>query len=288
MSALYGEYDPAVLKRLQKVLLEMLGDFDALCKKHGLRYFAAGGTAIGAVRHQGMIPWDDDIDVSLLRGDFEKFRAVAETEYGDKYYLLDARSHPAYPLPTTRWCLRGTAFHEECMKHLDLPFGIFLDIYPFDPIPDDDRAARKQWRKAWFWGKLMTLRQVPRPVLYVRGAKARLTAAACLAGSWVLKVLFRQSFLARKAEGWARKNENGAGCRRAAWMFDTVPYLSVVDAEWAVRTRSVPFDGQTIELGGDCEEYLRRRFGDYMAVPPPDRRHNHPPWKLDFGPWGKE
>lgn len=288
MSALYGEYDPATLKRLQKVLLGMLADFDALCKRHGLRYFAGGGTAIGAVRHGSMIPWDDDIDVNLLRGDFEKFRAVAETEYGDKYYLLDARSHPEYPLPTTRWCLRGTRFHEECMKHLDLPFGIFLDVYPFDPIPDDEKAARRQWRRAWFWGKLMTLRQVPRPVLYTRGGKARLVAAACLVGSFALKFLFRQSFLVHKAQEWTEKNAGGKGMRRAAWMFDTVPYRSVVDMEKVVRTRTVPFDGGTIELGGDCEEYLRRRFGNYMEVPPPDCRHNHPPWKLDFGPWGSE
>ena len=68
-------------------------------------------------------------------------------------------------------------------------------------------------------------------------------------------------------------------------MFDTVPYLSVVDAAASRRTRTVPFDGGTIELAGDCEAYLSRRFGDYMAVPPPDRRHNHPPKELDFGPY---
>lgn len=172
------------------------------------------------------------------------------------------------------------------MKHLGLPFGIFLDIYPFDPIPDDEREARRQWRRAWFWGKLMTLRQVPRPVLYVRGAKARLVDVACRVGSLVLKVLFRQRFLVAKVERWARKSEGRPDCRRMAWMFDTVPFLSVVDAERAVVTRTVPFDGGTIELSVDSQAYLERRFGDYMAVPPPDRRHNHPPWKLDFGPWG--
>ena len=284
---LYRDYDPETLAKLQNVLRMMLGDFDALCKRHGLHYFAGCGTAIDAIRHHGMIPWDDDIDVNLLRGDFEKFRAVAETEYGDKYYLLDTRSFPEYPLPTTRWCLKGTVFHEECMKHLDLPFGIFLDIYPFDPIPDDERAARRQWRRAWFWGKLMTLRQVPAPVLYFRGAKARLATAAFRVGSLALKCLFRQAFLVRKAREWAGKSSGCTQrCRRAAWMFDTTPYLSVVDAAAAVRTRAVPFDGGTIELSEDCGEYLERRFGNYMDLPPPDRRHNHPPWKLDFGPWG--
>lgn len=281
----YCEYKPETLAKLQDILRMILRDFDAMCKKHGLRYFAGGGTAIGALRHGGMIPWDDDIDVYLLRGDFEKFRALAETEYGDKYYLLDARSHPSYPLPTTRWCLTGTVFREECMKHLDLPFGIFLDVYPFDPIPDDDREARRQWRRAWFWGKLMVLRQVPRPSLYIDGAKAKLVAAACLAGSVVLKILFRQRFLVAKVQKWARKSEGRPDCRRVAWMFDQIPFNDFLDAERAVRTRTVPFDGGTIELSDESDEYLRRFYGDYMVVPPPDRRHNHPPWKLDFGPW---
>ena len=285
MSSRYQEYDPETLRRLQRVLRMMLADFDALCRKHGIRYFAGGGTAIGAVRHHGMIPWDDDIDLNLLREDYEKFLSVAETEYGDKYYVLNARKYPGYPLPTTRWCLRGTVFREECMSHLDLPFGIFLDIYAFDPLPDDDRAARRQWRRAWLWGKLLTLRQVPSPVLYVRGFRARLVAAACRIGHAVLKILFRPSFLARKAESWARRSEGRPDCARAAWMFDTVPYLSVVDAGASRRTRSVPFDGGTIELAEDCEDYLARRFGDYMTVPPPDRRHNHPPKALDFGPY---
>lgn len=282
----YCEYEPETLAKLQIILRMILRDFDALCKKHGLRYFAGGGTAIGALRHGGMIPWDDDIDVYLLRGDFEKFRALAETEYGDKYYLLDARSHPSYPLPTTRWCLKGTVFHEECMKHIDLPFGIFLDVYPFDPIPDDEREARRQWRRAWFWGKLMVLRQVPRPSLYIQGAKAKLVAATCRAGSRILKILFRQRFLVAKVQKWARQSEGRADCRRVAWMFDQIPFLDFVDAERAVCTKTVPFDGGTIELSDESDEYLRRFYGDYMAVPPPDRRHNHPPWKLDFGPWG--
>ena len=87
MAASYHDYDPATLARLQALLHEMLADFDALCHKHGLHYFAGGGTAIGALRHGGMIPWDDDIDLNFLRADYERFLEVAEKEYGDKYML---------------------------------------------------------------------------------------------------------------------------------------------------------------------------------------------------------
>lgn len=287
MSEAYREYDRATIEKLQNVLRSMLGDFDALCKKHGLRYFAGGGTAIGALRHGGMIPWDDDIDVCLLRDDYEKFLSLAETEYGDKYYVLNNRTHPDYPLPTTRWCLRGTIYREECMKYLGrVPFGIFLDVCAFDPIPDDDRAARRQWRRAWFWGKLAVLRGVRSPVFYGGGIRARLVAAACFAGHYLLRAATGRRFLAKRAEFWARRSEGKPGCSRAAWMFDTKLYASQVMVEAVRNGRSVPFDGGTIELSADVDAYLRRHFGDYMQIPPPEKRHNHPPRELDFGPFG--
>jgi lipopolysaccharide cholinephosphotransferase len=74
---LYKEYDEKTLHRLQQIELEILRDFDELCTENGLSYFGCGGTAIGAVRHHGMIPWDDDIDVGLLRKDYEKFLRIA-------------------------------------------------------------------------------------------------------------------------------------------------------------------------------------------------------------------
>ena len=285
MAASYRDYDPATLARLQALLHEMLADFDALCHKHGLHYFAGGGTAIGALRHGGMIPWDDDIDLNFLRADYERFLEVAEKEYGDKYYVVNARKYPDYPLMTTRWCLRGTVFREECFRDLDVPLGIFLDIYFFDPIPDDEAKARRQWRRAWLWGKLMILRQVSNPVLFGRGLRRVLLAAACKIGHFVLRVLFRQSYLARKAEEWSRKSEGRPGCARAAWMFDTALYLSVIEAGPAVQARRVPFDGGDVDLAGNCEDYLRAHYGDFMKVPPPEKRHNHPPFELDFGPY---
>lgn len=280
---LYGEYEPEVLKKLQSIERMMLNDFNALCKKYNIMYFAGGGTAIGAVRHQGMIPWDDDIDLNMLRDDYEKFLEVAEKEYGDKYYVLNARNYDGFPSTCTRWCLKGTSFVENCMAGINLPFGIFLDIFCFDPIPDDERLARKQWRRAWFWGKLMTLRDVSTPVLYVYGFKQRVLKIACRIGHIILKCLFSSKFLYKKAEMWARKSENRRDCSRVAYMFDTVPFLSVMDKAKIYPTKTVKFDDVTIEIAANNHEYLKKRFGDYMQLPPEDKRHNHRPDKLDFG-----
>ena len=139
---LYKEYEKEALEKLKQIELEILHDFQDLCERHNIEYFAGGGTAIGAVRHKGIIPWDDDIDVNLLRKDYEKFLKYAELEYSDKYELVNAEKNPLYPLMSTRWMKKGTKFKEECFKDLDIDLGVFLDIYCFDNVPDSDRKMK--------------------------------------------------------------------------------------------------------------------------------------------------
>ena len=285
MSTLYRAYDPAVLKRLQRVQLAMLDDFIALCEKHGIRWWIDFGSAIGALRHGGMVPWDDDIDIGMLREDFEKFLEVSEAEMGDKYYVLDAKRFPEYPLMTARWCLRGTKFREECMAGVDAPFGIFLDLYCYECLADDPKAARRQWWHAWFWGKLMVLRGVGSPVLYFGGIRAALTQAVCRTVHWALRLLVRPETLYRKALGWARKYK-GEETERVFYSFSPTPFLDSIRVDEIFPTVEAPFDGRTVRLQRGADAFLRQGYGDYMTPPPPEGRHNHPPLELDFGGYG--
>ena len=93
-----GEYDQKTLKKLQAVEFEVFQKFQQICRKYDLPYFAAGGTAIGAVRHKGFIPWDDDIDVCMLRKDYERFLDVAPQELGDGFDLLTIENTDGYVL----------------------------------------------------------------------------------------------------------------------------------------------------------------------------------------------
>ena len=86
-------YEPEVLKKLQDTELSMLKDFMELCDSHGLLYFGIGGTGIGALRHQGFIPWDDDIDIAMPRRDFEKFLRLAKKKWQGKYYILNNKTN---------------------------------------------------------------------------------------------------------------------------------------------------------------------------------------------------
>lgn len=284
---LYREYDDNTLKTLQSIQLMMLRDFDALCRKNGIDYFAVGGTAIGVVRHKGFIPWDDDIDLGLLRKDYNRFLEIADGAYNGKYRLLTAEADPKYPLMTCRWTLTGTVFREECMKNLDCDFGIFLDLYSFEYIPENERAMRRQWLEAWFWGKLLVMYWVRRPSLYFAGLRAKLAYAVCTAGYYGLRLLrIRPHYLHRKAKE-ATTRYSGTETDRIAYMFDPKPFLSILRISDIFPMKRAVFGGVEINIPGNIDGYLSLRYGDYMTLPPEGRRHNHPPSELDFGKYAK-
>ena len=280
---LYKEYDKETLTLLQNIELEILHDFQKLCNDHDIKYFAGGGTAIGAVRHKGFIPWDDDIDVNLLRSDYEKFLKYAEQEYSDKYILMNTEINPLYPLMSTRWMKKGTKFKEESLKDLDIDLGIFLDIYCFDNVPDDNKLMEKQARKVWFLNKLMILKAVKKPVLYYTGFRARLVSLICLIGHYILNILPFSNKCIYNTIKKELVQYNHIETQRVAYYFDPTPYTSIIKKSDIFPTYEEKFEDGNIQMAKHVEKYLSRRFGNYMELPPENKRHNHPPYIFDLG-----
>mgnify|MGYP000388150720 FL=1 len=100
-------YEPEVLKQLQGEILSILDDFIRICEDYHLEYFGIAGTGIGALRHKGFIPWDDDIDIAMPRRDFERLLRIVEKKMSDRYLVLNAERYPNYPLMTTRLVKKG-------------------------------------------------------------------------------------------------------------------------------------------------------------------------------------
>lgn len=281
-------YEPEVLAHLQKLEMSILKDFDAICRKYHLTYWGFCGTGIGALRHQGFIPWDDDIDISMPRRDFNRFCKILEREMGDKYYLLNAAHNINYPLSNTRLCLRGTEFREYALKDVDCPWGIFIDIYPLDNAADDPIRFYTQMWSSWFWGKMMILRAVPRPYLYIDGWLAKMVTAACVATHHGMKVLgISKEWLYRKRETALRKY-NKKKTRRMTFFCDPKPYTNTFDRAKTYPLRYFRFEDVDMPFPNNVEELLTKMFGDYMTMPPVEKRKTHYPYKLDFGPYPME
>lgn len=279
----YIEYEPAVLKKLQAVEKEMLNDFVFACDKYGIDYFGVGGTAIGAVRHGGMIPWDDDIDIGYRRRDESKIINAVKSEFGDKYWFANPRLTPGFPYVPTHMCMTGTEFVEKAFDE-SYESGIFLDLYPFDDAYSDSRMMKKQGLKAWFWGKLYVLYFASRPILYFGGAKATAVRILCRLGNRLMHFLKLDpiKFYERAVSAAGDCEKRGGESDKIAWFFDPKPFSSLIDFDCVFPTKKIMFDGMEVRFPGRVEKYLEARYGDFMKLPPVEQRHNHPPAVLRF------
>lgn len=128
-----------MMKRVWAAQLEVLSVIEQICKKHDLQYYADYGTLLGAVRHQGFIPWDDDMDISMLREDFDKFIAVAERELSGEYQVLDLNTYAEWDEMSARVINSNTVSYSEerLRKFHGCPYSVGIDIYPLDELPED-------------------------------------------------------------------------------------------------------------------------------------------------------
>ncbi len=280
---LYDTYDETTLKKLQKIELDILKEFDEICDKFNLEYFLCGGSAIGAVRHQGIIPWDDDIDVGMNRKDYDKFLEIARQNYSDKYTVVNNETNEMFPLMNTRWGLNGTTFKTKDLKDVPGEFGVFLDIFCFDNIPNDEAKMKKQGTAAWFYGKLLVLSGVPSPVLYISGWKKSIVLFVSRCAHTAFKI-FKLSprFFYKKAKKYAVQYQN-EDTDRMAYMFDPERFTSIVYKKDIYPTKKMKFESFEARVPQKIESYLTQRYGDYMTLPPEDKRHNHPPFQLNLG-----
>lgn len=276
------EYDEATLKKVQQYEMSILKDFISVCEEYNLTYFALAGTGIGALRHKGFIPWDDDIDVGLPRKDYEKLLEVFEEKYSDKYTIGNAEHMKNYPLMTTRIMIKGTKFVEESLKNIKCELGIFLDVYAFDNVSDNEKEFKKQARDAWFWSKILILRHIAFPVLPFKGVKGKLAHAVCAVAHGVL-VLFHIS------PRWIYNRCKKASCKynnietnRMAYFCDTSPYINMVSRDKSFPLIALDFEDIKLNFQKDLDEMLTFVYGDYMQLPPVEKRKNHYPYCLEF------
>src|SRR5690554_4415622 len=124
--------DQKTLKKLHNVQIEILNQIVKICNQNKLTYFLIGGTLLGAIRHKGFIPWDDDLDIAMPRKDYEKFLELCQGYLGDEYYLHCSKTDPKYWLPFAKVRKNNTIFEEKSIQTINSHKGIYVDIFPLD------------------------------------------------------------------------------------------------------------------------------------------------------------
>ena len=184
---------------------------------------------------------------------------------------------------TTRMVLKGTQFQEECFKDIKGDYGIFLDLYCFDYLPDDEKKRNREIHFVWLEGKLMILAAIGKPVLYLKGKKADFVSFVCGVFHAIFHFLHITPYSFYKM---IKKSllKNGKPSKQAGFLFETKPGVCSMAIDEILPVRRMPFEDMEINVPAKIEQYLARRFGDdYMQLPPEEKRHNHPPYFLNFG-----
>ena len=261
------------LRRLQLTQLEILEVIDAFCISHGLKYSLYAGTLLGAVRHQGFIPWDDDLDICMSREDYDRFVELWPKDGLNGYILQNKENAPRFSQSFSK--IRKD--HTTHLQREDMPgayhTGIFVDVFPIDRIPSPGIAA---YLYKWYCMcyQLYTREFVP----------AKSNGVVRLVSSVLLKLIpERKRPAVRK---WLLKRitryNNQRELNTAA--IETMASLRIrYPSDMLDNYVELPFEGKTFMCFADWDEHLKCKFGDYMSLPPESERvWKHHPIIIDF------
>lgn len=263
---------------LKKRLLEVFQFAKELFQQHNLRYIGCGGTVLGAIRHKGFIPWDDDIDLYMPRADYERLLSLRDEFQGSGYELLNWTNTPGYYMPFAKIAdCRSTIWE---FKHLPFLFGISIDIFPLDEFDEADEViTARQYRSHYYFDKY--LNAVSR-YSFADMAKSLFAGDVHRLGVQVLSKWrsrcpqkYLQAF--QQFEEGYKHNDPGPKC-----VCVTQWEGRIFQSEWFHDVIEIPFEDTTLIIPRAYDAYLRKLYGDYMQLPPEEKRVSHPHYFFDI------
>lgn len=260
------------MNEVQKRELEIFKEVEKVLSKHGLRYFAIGGTCIGAVRHHGFIPWDDDIDIAIPRKDYEAFRTTYYKELPDSYAKLDWECSDHVPFLFMKIFDKRTTFVERSVeKFPDCYTGVFIDIMPVDGLPEDTKEQEALLARCIMWHTRNQALKRRYPIDSVRRF-CKETAKEVIALAVSVLPDGKNRYLKKIERSLMPYDFDRAAKVYFTWRGKKSNYEVVFDQTMFASTTAVPFEDTQIQVPVDYDGYLTADFGDYMQLPPLEKR----------------
>lgn len=260
------------LRHLQIVVLNILKDIDALCDKNGITYYLSYGSALGAVRHAGIIPWDDDIDIMLDAENYKKFISACKNQLStDKYYFEE--SCVDWPMPYSKLKLRNTFYPEDEVVGSNGENGIFIDIFKLDNFSSNPRISKWQY----FCAKVYLAYCLSQRTYKSANFKKKVIMAL----SCPLQLSCIRTFVVKQIEKYNKSTPMQLACCYTRYGY----HASVIPASYFGTPKRIKFEDTEMPVPCEYDKYLTQVYGDYMTPPPIEKRScDHLNGKtIDFG-----
>ena len=271
-----NKYDDETLKHIHDVELMILKDLISFCEDNDLTYFMYAGSLLGTIRHRGFIPWDDDLDVVMLRQDFEKFKKLYHSN--EKYELLTIESEKDYCYMLAKLSLKNTRFEEEWAKHLDFTIGFNIDIFVLDDLSNNKFKRSYQLKKAFLYNRLLVTSKIrvddlPFVSKFISHSMYH-----------ILNFLnVTPSKLNRRYLNFLNKYADVDSEKVFDFSANANEYPLTYDKNDFKESVKVKFEDIHVNVPKNYDKILTELYGDYMQLPPEEERYNHPICHIDFG-----
>lgn len=261
-------------KELRQIQMNMLDYIDELCLHNDIKYSICGGTLIGAIRHKGYIPWDDDIDIMLTRDQYDKLITAISIDSSEHsvYSILTHTLDNNFKYPYAKIVDNRTIMHESIKGCKD--YGVYLDIFPVDRVPDDDKALKKMLSDMKRFFNMLVIKRLK------LSPNRTLWKNITIIFSQIALFPISNDWIIRKMEALAQKyrGENTSRCGILVWGYGK---KEIIPASVHETHTYLQFEDRRYKAVSDYHTYLKNVYGDYMQLPPENKRITH----HDFLAW---
>ena len=241
------------IKKYQKVLSEMLEEIDEICKKYHIRYMLFAGSALGAVRHQGFIPWDDDLDIIMSRKDYNKFLEVAAQELDEENYFLQKEFSEHWPMFYSKLRKNNTTCFESFYPKDDLMHqGIFIDIFAYDNLSDNYCFRKIQF----LFSKIVIAKSLYKRGYMTSSFKKKLFMQICRIVP-IKKIL----------DIVKNEKQSNTKCVHSFLAAGSKYEKNIFERVWLNEINFTQFEGMQLPITSHYDDMLKRIYGNYMEIP---------------------
>ncbi len=239
----------------KEVVLGVLLQIDEICRTNDLTYMLCYGTLLGAVRHQGFIPWDDDVDIIMPRKDYDVLRQlITDGDYGLNFISIETHRDTIYPYGKV--CATDTTLYEKHFRPVK-GYGAFVDVFPMDYLPKDPKK-RARLRRRYTWARKLITHSGRQSIEWTTSWWTNLLRC----GAFIVGKCVSTEWMIRKTNAHSKRlNDEYTGIQGVVWDMD-------FPAECMQNTTELLFEGHSLRVPQNPELLLERIYGDYMTPPP--------------------